>query len=118
MTQSKSTPVSHTAKGVSLIPVTHRYGQIVMRGEIPYIEFHGGLLLLSHAIERSGLPLVIRQIGNGKLLEPFAYASALYVLVGDPFIGHAPCQHYGSMHTASCIELNDRSPREICTCNQ
>lgn len=39
-------------------------------------------------------------------------------VVHDPFQAATPCwiRGYGDMHTAQCIENNDRSAREVCIC--
>lgn len=55
-----------------------------------------------------------------KMADKHAYAYALSVLAVDPFINSIPAWDanggYGNMHTASCIELNDKRARYSCEC--
>lgn len=48
------------------------------------------------------------------------YDVVLRTPMADPFQHATPCwiQGYGNMHTAQCIELNDRNAREICACTR
>jgi hypothetical protein len=50
---------------------TDTYGNVFERNGTIYVELDGGAILLSHASERSGGPIIVRLDGREAFIKPY-----------------------------------------------